>query len=408
VPASTETAALLKRVYDESLGNMIYTNRPLFGKFTKKKGGGSVVEQVVVYGEGAGRSRVAATAVANKGRSKKAKFLVPFGENYHTASVSSLDQSLTANLPKSAFADALALEIETSIDTLANDAELGLIRAKGVRGKIATGGISSATITLEYRGDAKNFYPGMRTQWSATAGAALRNSGAVGTVLSVNEGLGTVTYTAAIASIGAAIAAGDVIYQEGDGADGGAEKGTLSLEDWIPLTDPTPGESFAGGVDRTVSMTKLSGVRMDLRGYSARETMLRLASRIGESEGAPDFCLAPFSFWETLALELGSTAETEMMGTGNAANFGYRALKYVGPNTTMMVVPHAKMPGDRVYQLTSADWTLDIAGGGLDPVENPLHNGKVRDTGFGVDIEHQSILYLRCRKPGKSGVARIA
>lgn len=406
MPASTETTALLKRIFDTSFGNLLYHNRPLLGKLTKVKGGGSVYEQACVYGESAGRSRSDTTAQTNKGRSKKVKFLVPFGENYHAARVSSLDQALAANQPRAAFADALATEIEVSLDQISNDVELGLIRAKGVRGRI--GSFATSVITLDFRGDAKNFFPGARLQISQTAGGALRDAGAVGTVLGVDEDAGTVTLTANVATAWPSVANGDSIYMEGDAAAGGTEKGTLSLEDWLPLTAPSGGESFAGGVDRTVSTTKLSGVRIDARGLSARETMLRLASRIGEAEGEPDFALCPFSFWETLALELDSKAETVTMGTGNAAQFGYRALKYAGPNADIMVVPHAKMPGDRIYQLTMKEWTLAIAGGGLDPVQNPLQNGKVRDDGFGFTIENQAVVYLACRLPGKNGVARIA
>jgi len=406
MPASTETLALAKRIYDTSFGNMIYANRPLLGKLNKVKGGGSVFEQSCVYGESAGASRTDTVAVTNKARSQKAKFLIPFGESYHNAQISSLDQALTANVPKAAFADALATEIDASVQQAANDCELGLIRAKGVRGKISS--FATTVITLDNRADTKNFFPGQRLVISATPGSALRNAGAVGTVAGTDEDVGTVRLTVNVATAWAAAANADVIYQEGDAANAGAEKGTLSLEDWLPLTAPTSGDSFAGGVDRSVSVTKLAGVRIDARGFTARETMLRLSSRIGEAEGVPDFALVPFSFWETLALELDSKAQTETMGSGNAAQFGYRALKYIGPNSDIMVAPHARCPGDRIYQLTMKDWTLAIAGGGLDPVQNPIQNGKIRDTGFGMSIEHMAVVYLACRMPGHSGVARIA
>jgi hypothetical protein len=405
MPASTETQALLKRIFAESFVSMNYHNRPLLGLLHKVKGGSTVHEQPVIFGESAGRSRDPSIAQANKGRSQKAKILVPFGENYSTARISSLDAALAANQPKAAYADAVATEVDETSNQLANDAELGLIRAKAVRGKIAA--INSAVITLEYRSDAKNFHPTQRLQISQVAGGALRNSGAVGTVLSVDEDTGTVTLTVAVTTAWAAAAVGDSIYQEGDAAAGGAEKGTFSLEDWLPITPPGGGDNF-GGVDRSVSPTKLAGTRVDCRNLSAKEAMLKLVSRIGENEGEPDVSLVPFAYWERLALELGSNAETEVMGQGNAAQFGYRALKYVGPNANVMVIPHARMPGDRIYALTKKDWTLAIAGGGLDPIQNPLENGQVRDDGFGYSIEMQSILYLACKAPGHSGVGRIA
>jgi len=216
MPASTETAALLKRIYDSAFGNMLYSNRPLLGKLQKIKGGGSVFEQACVYGESAGASRTSATAIANSGRSKKTKFLVPFGESYHAATISSLDQSLAANQPRASFGDALAVEIDASVNQAANECELGLIRAKGVRGKVAS--FSTTFITLDFRGDGKNFFPGARIQISATPGSALEASAAVGTVVGINEDTGVITLAANASTTWSTIAAGDVIYLEGDAA----------------------------------------------------------------------------------------------------------------------------------------------------------------------------------------------
>jgi hypothetical protein len=272
---TTNQVNLLTILYGKKVANQLHKASRISSRCKKNtKFYGEARTVHITVAPTAGNSASFSKALANQQSTKEVKFTVYRRTEYAIYSV----QGELIAAAKGEGAVAQITQLKHQVDAAQKEfaATVG-IRAwsigGGALGVIATGGISSATITLQARGDVVKFKKGMKVAFSdengtATNPAALRSGGSTLEVLSVNQRLGTVTFNANVSTL-ADVVAGDFIFRDGDYANA-----MTGLPGWVPSEDPSSDTFW--GVDRTTQgdLTKVSGVRYDGNGGQKEETLI--------------------------------------------------------------------------------------------------------------------------------------
>ncbi len=168
------------------------------------------------------------------------------------------------------FVDYTAHEMNLSVGALnANLAKGFYGSATGARGQV--GSFTGATITLKSKDDAMYWSIGDVLKMSATDGAA-HETGSL-TVTKVNSGTGVLTFSGNVTS-GIATAANDYfLYAAGD-----LNASWMGLGSYCPASDPSGGDSFAGGLNRSVNPEMLAGLRLSFSGANTETVLIRAAA----------------------------------------------------------------------------------------------------------------------------------
>lgn len=256
--------------------------------------------------------------------------------------------------------------------------------------------ISVNTITLVDPRDARNWKKGMRLYASATdGGGTLRGAPDFTTVAAVNRGAGTVTVVSA-AAIGGFVNS-DFLFAARKDYDGTY----TGLAAWLPGTDPSATTFF--GVDRTVAMTELSGVRKaQVSGQTLEELAMDLATDIVDFGGTPDSGYMSPQNLNILAKQLGQKVIRQQ---GDDAVVG---LGTITQNTDAGVITwysDPDCPRTRMYLLQQDTWTLYHT---KDFPHFAEEDGKAffrKDAEDAYETRARAYGNLACRAPGYNGVA---
>lgn len=229
----------------------------------------------------------------------------------------------------------------------------------GVIGRIASGGVSSATVTLDNKEDAINFDVGMEVGFVDGSGgdetAAMRDSGAALGVASVDRSAGTVTFDANVSTVSGA-AALDYLVRDGDRGTGSSPTKLMpsGLKGWCPDSVASSGDSFFG-VDRYTDVTRLAGHRIGGLNKTVREAFIDATFEV-MNDGATVttiFC-HPAKFGQL-------AKDVEAQKLFNATSFkSYKAelsipgAKVMTPYGEVNIIPDAYCPVDRA-------WALDLS-----------------------------------------------
>jgi hypothetical protein len=267
LPSLYKTLFSPGQVYDLSYGdnNVLWA---LLDKETNFTGDGEKV--AIEHAPPGGRSADFATAKTLMGHGgEDAHFLLTRHKDYQLISLDgeSID---AAEGNDGAFVDLFTSRTKRGITNLARQLNFDLYRSgSGSRGRIATSGISTTTLTLATIYDATGFEVGMEVVVGPNdSSTGLRAGSATITGINRKEGklITDSNWSAQITSPTDA----DYIFVKGD-----ASSKVKGLDAYCPGTAPTSGDSLYG-LDRSVD-DRLSGVRAgDLSTMAIEEALLQL------------------------------------------------------------------------------------------------------------------------------------
>jgi len=412
----TSFDAALNVLYDETrVENMVYEDRPLLALLPKKTDFfGKKEELRIYYGTSQGRSRSFSRA-QTRGAATSAKvesFELVRKKDYGIAYIDNETLEATAN-QKGAAMKATEAEIDGVIQNMSNNAATALYReGYGVRASI--GSVSSATITLADVRDVVHFEVGMElgVAAAATSGAARAyGSSTNGLIITgVNRGTGVLTFgynvtdaTNGIPSTGA----GDWLFVRGDRDEGSSPAADvlMGLAGWIPDSDPTSTSFF--GVDRSVDVTRLGGLRKGVLNYPIEEALIDGAALVHrEGKKITHYFMNPERFAD-LTKALG--AKVQYVDVMANADVGFRGVKIIGPSGDITVVSDPFCPFQRTYGLNIQMWVLWSLGQFIRPLlKNGATNYKYIDqyNADGVECRFGYYSQTGCRAPGSNIVLK--
>jgi len=290
--------ALLKELYPDGLPAQIMMRKHVLLSKMQKDGDayGDHMVIPVVYDNPAGRSADIAALLGTNGPvapTQSKKFLVSLSSDYAATYINELTIRKAAN-DRGSFVNARKFEVDGLLRQLGNSLAHGLYRdgsgttARGDGAWTITGNV----ITLLQRADTKFFNLGMQLDFIPNSGGVPTGSPRVlaasfrVVVTKISEDSGTLT--CAIDSNGAAVSNISTYYTSLANTDFIAPVGDYNsafattaiqkvrgLAAWIPLIEPTAGDSF-WGVDRSVFPTRLAGHRLNDPTSPAEDSILAL------------------------------------------------------------------------------------------------------------------------------------
>lgn len=414
--------SLLRRTYADSVKTLLYgdEDRFLLGAIKKTVGGGESFEVPVIYGGTPGRSKSWDRANANKGLSKKVKFKMDWTEDFALAKVNNSAISLAKQTGpgKGAVVSLKMTELKVTTETLANSLEHSLIRSSyNEIGQILTiTGGSNNIVTFANRNDTNFIDPGQSHVAAASLAAASLKAPTVPPIVAgVDRDAGTATYAASVLG-GTPWAVGDFIFQDGDKVDANPLS-CFGIGAWLPLVAPSGID--IGGIDRSVAVQQLAGVRVDGRGKSAKEAVFDLITRVGDAGGKPGVILATNDFVGRVVKEIEGATEYGKIqardADGPIPGIFYTTVKFNGPKGPCEMKGHPYMYADRIFALTMDTWEIRVApeGTNKDPIFNatycstaaPMLDDQASDSQI---ARIKALFLLVCNAPQKNGVAQIA
>src|SRR5215831_1541836 len=280
----TEYANMLKILYPDGEVQNAALHDTVFAKRVNKVNDfyGDSIKWPLPYANGAGRSAVFATAQSNASAPLYAGWQLRRKRDYVVWQID-LETLHASEKDRGAFAAAQKNLADMHLAEIGRSFSVGLYGSSGGGiGQIAVGGISSATATLTYPHDTRNFYKGQKIDVSAANDStAAARAGSPLTVLSVSYAAGTVTFTAGIVATVAGAIPGDYFIQQGD------EAAKISgLSGWVPLAAPSA--TTWQGVDRTADPERLAGWRVNNPNGDPGENLITLGEYVAIGSPGPN------------------------------------------------------------------------------------------------------------------------
>lgn len=370
MPAGDATVAaltnILKTTYNQKVFHQLfYRKAPLLGTIDKDEDfGGNNSRISLRYGAPQGGSFTYATAAANITSSSDVGFMLTRARDYQVVGISG-EAIAAGDGDNNTIYNTLRGELEGGMRNLNRSLQIaawrngGGARAQGNGSWTITGNV----ITLKQAADITGFEVGMKIQFSVDDGynnggtlAGIRNGGPL-SVTAVDRIAGTVTVN--VSNISAQIVGvtnADYIFRDGD-----YSLGPAGVMRWIPTTAPTTGDNHFG-VDRSVDVVRLAGLRYSGNGGNKEETIIDAAELCGR-EGAEDLvCYVNNLDRADIVKSLGSKCEYDNVSSTDG-DIGFRALNIEGPDGTIKVFSEVNVPRGNFALLDMETWELKSAGG---------------------------------------------
>lgn len=224
----------------------------------------------------------------------------------------------------------------------------------GSLGRIASGGISSATVTLTEECDIAKFSIGMLVEIASDDGSGSSPAGVrSGTplkVASIDPDAKQVTFDANVTTNYATAVANDYLFRIDDYAN--VMKGVLS---WIPVTAPTGGDSFFG-VDRSVYVDRLAGMRLTAVGSNMEHAVIDACAKASK-RGAKfkQIFMDPEHYAE---LEKQMYAKTWIDVRNSKVEIGQQMLSFRAGGQTVVALASRFCPNPYGVLTNMDDWEL--------------------------------------------------
>lgn len=362
---ATNQVAALKELYtgDEYMKDLVYKKNPLLALLAKDESpsgfAGKYIPVPLVYGTPQGRSATFATAQTNQTQPYLSSFFVYRVSNYQLVTIT--NELLEATKDSAgAFVDEAKLNMDTGFRNISNDLAHDLFTpTTGERGQISA--ITTGVITLVDSATVVNFEVGMALVSYSVSGSTptISTTGAFGYIIAVNRSSGTVTVSATAGgsagtptnwstSFKYLAVSGDINFVSSGLATANALK-VAGLGDWLPTTAPTSGDSF-WGVDRSVDVTRLAGVRYDASAESIEEGLIDAAALVAREGGQPEMCFMPFSSYASLEKSLGAKVQYVDV-KHEEADIAFAGIRIHAPYGPIVVVPDRSCPATTAYLL---------------------------------------------------------
>lgn len=408
--SATDLNAVLKMLYPNGLPlDSAYRTSRLLGMVKKRKltGAGLGTKIPVHIGNVGSVSATFAQAIGSTVQTAQTHraFEIDIVDHFAGAGVTGRAIAKAAG-NEAAFVEAIKSTVDSALYAMgrANSAALygdgtGVV---GVASANIGGGGYTITMSSRY---ARNFEVGNRISVYDTTLVTQRNGSATTpvSIVAINRNASATTATLQIdagATALAALVTGDKIVKAGN-----LNLLMNGLQSWVPAT--TPSATPFGGVDRTVDVERLAGVRADLSGLSGVPLACTTALRMMADAGAmTDTLLCSPTTFEEAAVTLGLRDKAERMTVKSFDGVhGYSALKIVGGGSgecNLMMDPDC--PDDRLFALELDTWELVYAGAGFPFIDETDGNKTLRSaTTDGIDFRIKQYANLLCYAPGKNG-----
>lgn len=382
----------------------------------------------VLYDVGGGGSANLGTAQTYQTAPATASFLLTTVNVYRVGSIQ--NQFLRASAQNiGAFMPAAKMNVKSLYMGAANDIAYQMFAdGSGVRGTygLGSGSITSGVITLDSLGQVYQFSVNMALNSFSVSGATatISTGGALGYVVAVDTGAGTITVSATQGGNAGTPSSwstsfpylgrvGDTLF---------SSNGLLSanmlciagLGAWIPTTAPGGSDAFFTQ-NRSVSPTKLAGLRFPGSSESIQDCLIdatnQLAAQSSEA-GDPDVIFVNPVSYQTLVKNLTSQGVYQMIRAkvNEEVEISFKALVLPTANGEISVIQDRNCPSQIAYILTMKTWKLRSLGKVPQFLTFP---GFYELLGFpipgqdAVEIRVGGYLNLSCNAPGANAVVTL-
>lgn len=367
MPAGDATIAaltnILKTRYDQKVFHQMFYRKAPFTAMIRKdeKFGGNNARISLRYGAPQGGSFSLPIAQANATSSSDVGFLLTRAKDYQVSGISG--EALAAgDGDENTIYNTLRGEMEGSMRNLNRSLQICAWRnGGGQRGQLANASVATAVGTLLQAADIVGFEVQMKVDFSVDDGynnggalAGVRANGPL-TVIAVDRTAGTITFNANINTVTGATV-NDYLFRNGD-----YSLGPAGVFRWIPAIAPVTGDNHFG-VDRSVDVVRLAGIRYNGNGGNKEETIID-AAELASREGAEDLtCFINNLDRADLVKSLGTKACYEPVSSTDG-DIGFRALQIEGPDSTIKVLSDINIPRGQFALLEMDTWVLKSAKG---------------------------------------------
>lgn len=433
---ATDNIATLKELYSDDswvMKDLVFDKNPFLAIVPKDETemgmAGKAFPIPVMFDTGAGRSADLGTAQTYQSAPQTAEFQVTRVSNYSVATLT--NDFLRASASSiGAFMPAAELNVKSAFRNCSNDLAHDLYGdGSGTRGSYGanggSGSISSGVIQLDNLGQVYQFSLGMALISFSVSGQTptQSTSAALGYVIAVNTGAGTITVSASqggaagtptswSTSFPFLAQAGDVNFVA-NGLNSANMKKLAGLGAWVPSVDPSGSDNFFT-VNRSVSPTKLAGLRfVGSAAESIQDALIdsvnQLAAQSSEA-GDPDYILVNPVSYQTLVKQLTSQANYVSI-KHDEIDISFKALVLPTANGEIAILQDRNCPAQTAYIITLKTWKLRSLGKVPQFLTFP---GFYDQLGFpvpGSDAVELRIGYyanLTCNAPGANGVVPLA
>lgn len=339
--------AFLKDYYTkDKIDDLTKKDRPLFGSVQREEdlGGDQYVHPFIFqnpqgFGATLAKAQQGSSQGSGNGNLQGRKWKVGYGD--YDASVSIGDKVMKASRSN---VGAFLRDQEVEISGLYNgfgDTMSTYLYSNGGQA-LGSGTISTGVITLTNADDVVNFEVGQILVPSANDGSdpshVLIASAGQGFVIAVDRNGGTLTVSTASGGSAGTPAnwTGTMFFfRDGDFGGSGATRILLGLGAWLPSS--APGATLFEGVNRTVDVARMSGIRLtaaEIANISLEQRLKRLITRMrGRNFGpGPDAVYLNPEKWQNVADSLESRGYREI---GKDAESGYENISFKAGGKTV-------------------------------------------------------------------------
>lgn len=393
-------AALKSHYTADRVEDMTYQSNPLFALMPKMENfGGRNLPIPIVYGNPQGRSKTFSNAQTRGGETTTlvTDFVLTRVKDYAIATID--NETLEASKgDANAFMDAATTEIDGSINALTRSLAINQYRTSAVAyGQVLAEPDTHATlfvITLKNIADITNFEVGQVVKMYAalSGGSPLTSDGTDDewAIANVDRDAGTISLVGEYDASGD-IAADAYIFIEGDRG-----LGLSGLEDWVPASAPDSTSYF--GVDRSVDVTRLGGLRLSGTSAPIEEVLIEADAKVGREGFQLDHFFSTYSKFGELKKSLGT--KVQYVDLAANARVSFRGVMVDGNKGPIKVVPDQNCPGNRIFGLTLKYWKFYSLGKAVRVIDTDGLQMLRQGSADGVEARHGSYSQVGCRAPG--------
>lgn len=431
--ASTNIATLKELYSDDAwvMKDLVFDKNPHLALVPKDESemgmGGKTFPIPVMYDVGSGRSANLGNAQTYQTAPQTVEFAVTRVSNYSVATLTN-DFLRASAASIGAFMPGAELNVKSAFRSCSNDLAHDLYGdGSGFRGSygLGAGSITSGVIVLDNLGMVYQFGVGMAlVSYSISGLTPTQSTGAaIGYVIAVDTGLGTVTVSASQGGAAGTPASwsssfpnlaqiGDVNFISNGLASANMLK-IAGMGAWVPDVAPGGSDNFFG-VNRSVASTKLAGLRFVGGAQESIQDALidsvnQLAANSSEA-GDPDYIFINPVSYQTLVKQLTSQANYVNV-KHDEIDISFKALVLPTANGEIAILQDRNCPSQKAYIVTLKTWKLRSLGKVPQFLTFP---GFYDQLGFpvpGSDAVELRVGYyanLTCNAPGANAVVPLA
>lgn len=427
--------ATLKELYSDDawvMRDLVFNRNPALALLDKDESemglGGKYFPVPCLSDTGAGRSANFGNAQTYQTAPVTVEFNVSRVQNYSLATLTG--DFLRASAQNiGAFMPGAELNVKAAFQSIGNDLAHDIFSdGSGQRGTygLGSGSIAAGVITLDNLGQVYQFAVNMAlVSYSISGQTPTQSTGAaIGYVIAVDTGLGTVTVSATQGGAAGTPSnwstAFPYLAQIGDVnfiSNGLASANMLKIAGfgaWIPSVAPGGADNFFG-VNRSVSPTKLAGLRFAGAGESIQDALIDATNQLaanGSEAGDPDFIFINPVSYQTLVKQLTSQGVYQMIKAkiNEEVSISFKALVLPTANGEIAILQDRNCPSQTAYVITLKTWKLRTLGKCPQFLTYPGFYDQLGIPVQGSDAIQLQIGYygnLTCNAPGANAVVAL-